>query len=98
MYRVRHLASFILLFALLSSAVAATNNKADKKPSEEKKLAAEIDKILSGPEAARGFWGIYAVSMDTGKPLYALNQGKLFTRSEEHTSELQSLRHLVCRL
>src|ERR1035438_10564675 len=24
--------------------------------------------------------------------------GELFTRSEEHTSELQSLRHLVCRL
>src|SRR5205814_8422934 len=24
--------------------------------------------------------------------------GKLFNRSEEHTSELQSLRHLVCRL
>ena len=46
---------------------------------EEKKLAAEIDKILSDPEAARGFWGIYAVSMDSGKPLYALNQDKLFT-------------------
>src|SRR5205814_6540718 len=24
--------------------------------------------------------------------------GRTFTRSEEHTSELQSLRHLVCRL
>src|SRR5205814_9118752 len=27
-----------------------------------------------------------------------LNQKKNFLRSEEHTSELQSLRHLVCRL
>src|ERR1022692_3284480 len=80
MYRVRHLAPLVvLIFALLSSAFAATNNKPDKKPSEEKKLASEIDKILSDPEAARGFWGIYAVSIDTGKPLYAFNQGKLFT-------------------
>src|ERR1039458_3538484 len=28
----------------------------------------------------------------------SLNGGKTWTRSEEHTSELQSLRHLVCRL
>src|SRR5471030_2394877 len=28
----------------------------------------------------------------------ALTRGGSFTRSEEHTSELQSLRHLVCRL
>src|SRR5947199_6758487 len=28
----------------------------------------------------------------------AASAGKLPTRSEEHTSELQSLRHLVCRL
>src|ERR1035441_3474842 len=75
MYRVRHLAPLVvLIFALLSSAFAATNNKPDKKPSEEKKLASEIDKVLSDPEAARGFWGIYAVSIDTGKPLYAFNQ------------------------
>src|SRR5947199_5925184 len=28
----------------------------------------------------------------------ALGQGRHVARSEEHTSELQSLRHLVCRL
>src|SRR5437899_4280970 len=28
----------------------------------------------------------------------ARREGELHTRSEEHTSELQSLRHLVCRL
>src|ERR1035441_11039704 len=27
-----------------------------------------------------------------------LNRGRCYERSEEHTSELQSLRHLVCRL
>src|SRR5438045_5505975 len=30
--------------------------------------------------------------------LGALSYGELAARSEEHTSELQSLRHLVCRL
>src|ERR1035438_1224971 len=29
---------------------------------------------------------------------YAVDLGTRITRSEEHTSELQSLRHLVCRL
>src|SRR5664280_1484133 len=79
MYRVRNLAPLVLLFALLSPAFAAANNKPDKKQSGEKKLASEIEQILSDPEAARGFWGIYAVSMDSGKPLFALNQDKLFT-------------------
>src|ERR1039457_3418134 len=79
MYRVRNLAPLVLLFALLSPAFAVANNKPDKKQSGEKKLASEIEQILSDPEAARGFWGIYAVSMDSGKPLYALNQDKLFT-------------------
>src|SRR5262245_20391594 len=32
------------------------------------------------------------------RELAFLNRGLLITRSEEHTSELQSLRHLVCRL
>src|SRR5437899_5621478 len=50
-------------------------------------------------------WGAYAVAAGTYKgeripgigmrsPLYV----PAATRSEEHTSELQSLRHLVCRL
>src|SRR5205814_6300602 len=34
----------------------------------------------------------------TGEPFYYLERQLLLTRSEEHTSELQSLRHLVCRL
>jgi serine-type D-Ala-D-Ala carboxypeptidase/endopeptidase (penicillin-binding protein 4) len=78
MYRVRNLVSLLLLFALLSPSFAGAN-KPDKKQSDDKKLASEIDKLLSDPEAARGFWGIDAVSLDTGKPIYALNQEKLFT-------------------
>src|SRR5205814_9583084 len=33
-----------------------------------------------------------------GLNLKVADASKLFLRSEEHTSELQSLRHLVCRL
>src|SRR5438045_4481348 len=33
-----------------------------------------------------------------GFALYVLRERLVFDRSEEHTSELQSLRHLVCRL
>src|SRR5258705_1505728 len=32
------------------------------------------------------------------KKLFLLHEGSVCKRSEEHTSELQSLRHLVCRL
>ncbi|MGB7553331.1 MAG: D-alanyl-D-alanine carboxypeptidase/D-alanyl-D-alanine-endopeptidase [Candidatus Korobacteraceae bacterium] len=79
MYRVRNLAAFVVLLTSLAPVLVAANNKADKKQTEEKKLAAEVEKILSDPEAARGFWGINEVSVDTGKPIYALNQDKLFT-------------------
>src|SRR5262245_56190113 len=30
--------------------------------------------------------------------LFTTDEGSIYIRSEEHTSELQSLRHLVCRL
>ncbi len=80
MYRVHNLAAVVLLLVLLSPALAATDNKPDKKQNGERKLAFEIEQILrDDPEAARGFWGIDAVSLDTGKPIYALNQDKLFT-------------------
>src|SRR5262249_24961546 len=34
---------------------------------------------LDDPEVARGFWGVYAVSLDSGKVLFARDQDKLFT-------------------
>src|ERR1039458_10760145 len=41
-------------------------------------------------------------SIESNQPYTLFNTGKrtisVFVRSEEHTSELQSLRHLVCRL
>src|ERR1035438_7527410 len=38
----------------------------------------------------------FAVDIERGA--WAAGLGDLYLRSEEHTSELQSLRHLVCRL
>src|SRR5436853_2085965 len=46
----------------------------------------------SGPE------GEDAERVGIDRPAEYLGQCDLFLRSEEHTSELQSLRHLVCRL
>lgn len=42
-------------------------------------LASRIAKILSDPDAARGFWGIEVVSLKQGKTLYAQGHDKLFT-------------------
>src|SRR5262245_63745628 len=42
--------------------------------------------------------GVCELSMMSGSLLPLFNSRTAATRSEEHTSELQSLRHLVCRL
>jgi D-alanyl-D-alanine carboxypeptidase/D-alanyl-D-alanine-endopeptidase (penicillin-binding protein 4) len=60
-----------LVFLVL---VAIRAPAADRRP-----LAAQIDKILSQPDIARGFWGIEIVSLDSGKTLYAHDADKLFT-------------------
>ncbi len=60
----------LLLLCVLGSPAA---------PAREKPLAKRIDAILAEPEAVRGFWGIQAVSLKTGKVLYQQNADKLFT-------------------
>src|SRR5437899_12820139 len=40
----------------------------------------------------------YTIQSDFARALYFLDGKQIQSRSEEHTSELQSLRHLVCRL
>src|SRR5205814_3854306 len=57
-----------------------------------------------GPDAATGVTvttalpeGVTFITATTSQGGYT-NRGGLVIRSEEHTSELQSLRHLVCRL
>src|SRR5271166_3366484 len=78
MYRVRDLAAVVLFFALLMPAYAASR-KPSEKADGSKKLDHDLAQILSDPAVARGLWGIYAVSLESGRPLYALNQDKLFT-------------------
>ena len=73
----RHFVS-ILLALLLTQALAFADKKESSK-SEPPKLAREIESILAEPDAARGMWGVYVASLDSGKTLYALNQDKLFT-------------------
>ena len=78
MCRARNLAAVVLFFALLSQAFAASRKPLDKSDGP-RKLDHDLQQILSDPVVARGLWGIYAVSLDSGRPLYALNQDKLFT-------------------
>lgn len=58
---------------------AAKKEKDKEKVHESKALREKIDDILSQPDVARGFWGIEAVSLTTGKTLYTYNGDKLFT-------------------
>jgi D-alanyl-D-alanine carboxypeptidase/D-alanyl-D-alanine-endopeptidase (penicillin-binding protein 4) len=77
---VRHLVRVILLLVLTVHVFAAEAGKTPhRKPEDTKKLFFAIEQILSDPDVARGFWGIDIVSVETGKPLFALNENKLFT-------------------
>ena len=78
MYRVRSCVAVLLVLGLITPAAVARQKK-DAKSAAHLKLDRDIAAILSDADAARGFWGIYAVSLDDGKPLFALNQDKLFT-------------------
>lgn len=77
MYRARRSAVHLLVLLLFAQAALA----APKKPKrhESRSLSARIEKILTQPDVARGFWGIEVVSLSSGKTLYTLNADKLFT-------------------
>ena len=75
MFRVRYFVTLIIGVALLTPPFAGNNQK----PQSAGKLTHDIRAILDDPDSARGFWGIYAVSLDSGKTIFALNQDKLFT-------------------
>jgi len=79
MHRLRTLAWVAVVVALLAQASASDHKLTLNKLEPGKKLGHDIDEILSDPDVFRAFWGIYAVSLDSGKTLYALNQDKLFT-------------------
>jgi len=77
MCRARRSAVHLLILLLLAQAALAVPKK--PKRHESKNVAERIEKILSQPDVARGFWGIEVVSLKTGKTLYTLNADKLFT-------------------
>src|SRR5205814_3480519 len=66
--------------------------------SSNKVLQEELDKI--GKAGAYGLWTASVGTMPIGGTAGTVLSvtGLSQSRSEEHTSELQSLRHLVCRL
>src|ERR1035441_1975866 len=67
----------------------------DGRPAE---ALAPLDKYLSlHPDHEQALFGQAVALQQTGKHAAAVEQYRK-VRSEEHTSELQSLRHLVCRL
>ncbi len=75
----RHAALLFIWLLLLSCAAANAAKKSQKVESKGSGLADEINKILSQPDIARGYWGIEVDSLTTGKVLYSLNEDKLFT-------------------
>jgi D-alanyl-D-alanine carboxypeptidase/D-alanyl-D-alanine-endopeptidase (penicillin-binding protein 4) len=80
MYRVCHrVGSFWLIFLTAVTLVADSAKGPHQRPEDSRKLARSIEQILSEPEIARGFWGIDVVSLDSGQPIFALNENKLFT-------------------
>src|SRR6266404_2655717 len=66
----------ILLLTLL---IALCSAGAFAEKAHKPTLAERIEKLLAEPDIARGFFGIEAVSLKTGKTIYARNSDKLFT-------------------
>jgi len=75
MSRVRYFAVLALCLALLVPAFARNKKKAQSSAA----ISHDVATILDDADAARGFWGIDAISLDTGRTLVALNADKLFT-------------------
>ena len=79
MSRVRYLAASLIWLVFVSPAFAGNKNKAQS----DRKLPHDIEAILDDPDSARGFWGIYAVSLKSNQTIFALNEDKLFTPGVE---------------
>ena len=75
MFRVRYLVVVAIWLVLLSYANAASK----KHPLSSAKITHDIEDILAGPDSDRGFWGVEAISLDSGRTIVALNSDKLFT-------------------
>jgi serine-type D-Ala-D-Ala carboxypeptidase/endopeptidase (penicillin-binding protein 4) len=75
MFRVRYFVAVALCIVLLAPAVAAKKNKSES----SEKISRDIEAMLQDPDADRGFWGVYALSLNSGRMLVAVNSDKLFT-------------------
>src|SRR5215475_14795338 len=73
MLKPRVLPVVLLACLLCASQVLAEGAK------DHASLKKEIERVLSQPDLARGFWGIEIVSLSSGKILFSLNSDKLFT-------------------
>jgi serine-type D-Ala-D-Ala carboxypeptidase/endopeptidase (penicillin-binding protein 4) len=88
MFRVRHSAVLVALLLSVQLAIAAPLGKdshpknvkaAAEKNKAPKSVRERIERILNQADIARGFWGVEAASLTTGKTLYTYNGDKLFT-------------------
>ncbi len=62
------------------STQASAKKPVAKATQETLRISKAVDAILaSEPNAARAFWGVQIFSLDTGSPIYSLNQDRLFT-------------------
>src|SRR5215475_2007083 len=73
MLKPRVLPVVLLACLLCASQVLAEGAK------DHASLKKEIERVLSQPDLARGFWGIEIVSLSSGKILFSMNSDKLFT-------------------
>lgn len=70
---------FLIVTAWAADPVAAAAPKPHKFGPNPAALKRNIERLLKPADVARGYWGIEIVSLRTGKTLYSLNAGQLFT-------------------
>src|ERR1035438_10695142 len=86
----------------MQSVLAADTLTGDKVVNRQKEDLGTIEHLMIDVKKGRLAYAVLSFGgfLGMGDKLFAIPWGALAvdTRSEEHTSELQSLRHLVCRL
>src|SRR5437899_10013225 len=87
---------FSLVFAAAQATLAAPQRKTTK--AEKKTLYDRLGKKDGITSVVNDFVSNVGADQRINKFFAKTDLDKLKLRSEEHTSELQSLRHLVCRL
>src|SRR5450432_3048322 len=68
----------VLLLLFPTHALTASDTETKGAAAQQKRLAEQINTILSQPPLDRAHWGIDVVDLDTGKTLYSQNPEQLF--------------------